>query len=155
MLVLIPCNEPHRHTEIDFRDWYKNRGVCLTDNLVNSEKSFIMSYQTISKNGCQFIAYSNQSIPWDISRNNVFNLLVAGKDVLAICAVPGLEQGIAYEIDAFMMTFKEQGTFLHYLKPTLNNHRFLFVKRLPAPSFVALGKPFSDKSDSFPAAGQR
>jgi hypothetical protein len=30
---LIPCNESHRHAEIDFRDEYKDRGVSLADDL--------------------------------------------------------------------------------------------------------------------------
>ena len=42
VVVLISCNDSHRHTEIDFRDGYENRGVCLADDLVNAEKSFVM-----------------------------------------------------------------------------------------------------------------
>ena len=87
--------------------------------------------------------------------NDVFDLLVAGEDVSAVCAVPGFEQGVTDEVDAFMMTFEEHGAFLNDLKPSLDDHGALFVKRPPAPSFVALGKPFPDKADSFTAAGQR
>ena len=64
------------------------------------------------------------------------------------------ELGITDKINAFMMAFEEHGTLLYYLKPLLNNHRTLFVKCPPAPSFVTLGKSFSDKTDSFSAAGQ-
>ena len=63
VVVLISCNDSHRHTEIDFRDGYENRGVCLADDLVNAEKSFVMSYEVISKNGCQILAYGNQRVP--------------------------------------------------------------------------------------------
>ena len=155
VVILIPCNESHRHTEIDFRDGYENRGVSLTDNLVNAEKSFIISYKGISKNVCQILADGNQSFPLNISSNHVFNLLVTGMDVFAVSTVPGFEQGVSYEIDAFVMAFEEHRTLLYYLKSSLNNHRTLFVKYPPAPSFVALGKSFSDETDSFPAAGQR
>ena len=93
-VVFIPCNESHRHTEIDFRNGDKNRGFCLTDHLVNSEVPFIMSYKAISKNGCQILTDCNQHIARDISGNHIFNSLVTGKDVLAVSTVPGLELGI-------------------------------------------------------------
>ena len=152
-VVLIPSNEPHSHPEIDFRDRYENRGVNLADHLVNAKKPFIMPYEDICKNGCQTLADSSQSVPRDISGYHILDILVTCKDISAVSAVPGFEQGITDEIYAFMMTFKEHGTFLYYLKPSLDYHRALFVKGSPAPSFVALGKTFPDKTDSFSAAG--
>ena len=119
IVVLIPCNEPHCHPEIYFRDGYENRGGSLTDHLVNAKKSFIMTYEGIRKNGGQTLADSSQSVTWDICGNNVFDILVTCKDISAVSAVPGFEQGIADEIHAFMMTFKEHGAFLYYLKPSL------------------------------------
>ena len=127
LLDLIPCNESHRHAEIDFRNGYKNGGVCPTDHLVNTEESFIMSYKGIGKNGCQILADSDQNLARDISCNNIFNLLVAGKDILVVNTVFGFEEGITEEIDAFMMTFKEQGTLLYYFKSSLNNDSPLFA----------------------------
>ena len=81
---MIPCNESHCHTEIYFRDRYENRGVSLTDHLVNAEKSFIVSYKGVSKNGCQILTDSIQRVSWDILSNHVFNILVTGKDVFAV-----------------------------------------------------------------------
>ena len=63
VVVLISCNDSHCHAEVDFRDWYESREVRLTDDLINSEKSFVMSYEGISKNGCQILAYGNQRVP--------------------------------------------------------------------------------------------
>ena len=119
MVVLIPCNESHCHPEIDFGDGNEKRGVSLADHLVNAEKSFVMSYESIRKNGCKTLADSSQSVPRDISGYHSLNLLVTCKDVSAVSAVPGFEQGITDEIYAFMMTFKEHGAFLYYFKPSL------------------------------------
>ena len=94
----------------------------MTDHLVNAKKSFIMTYEGIRKNGCQTLAYSSQSVTWDICGNNVFDILVTCKDISAVSAVPGFEQGITYEIDAFVMSFEEHGTFLYYLKSSLDYH---------------------------------
>ena len=152
IVVLISCNEPHSHPEIDFRDGNENRGVSLADHLVNAEKSFIMPYESIRKNGCQTLADSCQSVPRDISGYHILDILVTRKDIPAVRSVLGFEQGITYEVDAFVMTFEEHGAFLYYLKPSLDYHRALLVNGSPAPSFVALGKPFPDKSDSVPAA---
>ena len=91
-IVLISCNESHRHAEIDFRDGYKDRGGSLTYDLVNAEKSFIMSCEGVSKNACQFLADSNETLPRDISGNRIFNILVTCKDVFAVSSVPGFEQ---------------------------------------------------------------
>ena len=111
-----------------------------------------MSYEGIGKNGCKPLADSPERVPWDISCNNIFNVLVACEDVSAVCSVPGFEQGITDEVDAFMMAFEEHRTFLYYLEPSLDYHRTLFFNGFSAPSFVALGKPFPDKTDSFSAA---
>ena len=151
-IILIPCNEAHRHTEIDFRDGNKNRGVALTDHLVDAEKALIMSYEGVGENGYQTLADSNQCVPWDIFGNDVYNLLVACKDISAVCAVPGFEKGISDEIDAFMMALEEHSALHQYLKSSLNYHRTLLVKCPPAPTFVALGKTLSDKTDSLAAA---
>ena len=152
IVVLIPRNESHCHPEIDFRDGYENRGVCMTDHLVNAEISLIMTYEGIRKNGCHTLADSSQSVTWDICGNNVFDILVTRKDIPAVRSVLGLEQGITDEIDAFVVTFEEYGTFLYYLKPSLDYHRTLFAKGSPAPSFIAFGKSFPDKTDPVPAA---
>ena len=48
MVVLIPCDETHCHAKIDFRNWYKDRGINLADHLVNSEEAFIISYKGVS-----------------------------------------------------------------------------------------------------------
>ena len=122
IFVLIPRNESYCHPEIDFRDGHENRGVSLTDHLVNAKESFIMPYEGIRKNGCQALVDSSQSVMWDICGNYVFDILVTCKDISAVSAVPGFEQGITYEIHAFMMTFKEHGAFLYYLKPSLDYH---------------------------------
>ena len=119
MVVLIPCNESHCHPEIDFRDGYENRGVSLADHLVNAEKSFIMPYEGVRKNGYQIHADCSQSIPRDISGYHILNILVTCKDIPAVGSVPGFKQGITDEIYAFMMTFKEHGAFLYYFKPSL------------------------------------
>ena len=152
IVVLIPSNESHCHPEIDFRDGYENMGGSLTNHLVNAEKPFIMPYEGIRKNGGQTLADSSQSVTWDICGNNIFDILVTCKDISAVSSVPGFEQGIADEIDALVMAFEKHGAFLYDIKSLLDNHRTLFVKCPPAPSFVALGKPFSDKTDSFAAA---
>ena len=114
-----------------------------------------MAYKGIFKNRYQTLADSNQRISRYISGNDVFDILIAGQYVSAVSAVPGFEQGITDEIYAFMMAFEEHGTFLYYLEPLLDYHRTLFFNGFSAPSFVALGKPFPDKTDSFSAAGQR
>ena len=87
VVILIPSNEPHGHPEVDFRDGDEDRGVSLTDHLVNSEESFIMPCECIRKNGCQILADCSQCVARDVSGNNVFDVLVAGKDVSAVCAV--------------------------------------------------------------------
>ena len=111
-----------------------------------------MSYKGIGKNGSQILSDACQRVPGDISGNNIFYILVAGKEVSAVSAISGFKQGITDEIYAFMMAFEEHCTFLYYLKPSLNYHRPLFVKCPPAPSFVALGKHIPDKTEPFPAA---
>ena len=121
-------------------------------HLVNAEKSFMMPDKCISKNGCKTLTDSNQRVKGDISDNNVFDVLVTCKDISAISAVPGFKQGIADEIDAFMMAFEEHGTLLYYLESSFNYHGPLFVKCPSAPSFITFGKPSSDKADSLPAA---
>ena len=113
-----------------------------------------MSDKSITKNGYQTFADRSKSIPLDVSGNNVFDILITGKDIPAVSTVPGFEQGVTDEIDAFMMAFKEHGALLYYLELPLNYHGILFFNGSSAPSFVAFGKPFPDKADSFPAAGQ-
>ena len=90
MVVLIPCNEPHCHPEIDLRDGYKDRGVRLADHLVNSEESFIMPYKCIGKNIGQIFADICKRVSWDISGYYVFDILATCKNISAISAVPGL-----------------------------------------------------------------
>lgn len=64
----------------------------MADHLVNSEESLIMSYEGIRKNGCKPLADGPERVPWDIACNNIFDILVACKDVSAVCTVPGFEQ---------------------------------------------------------------
>ena len=97
-----------------------------------------MAYKGIFKNRYQILADSNQRISRYISGNDVFDILVTGEDVSAVCAVPGFEQGVTDEVDAFMMAFEEHCALLYNIKSSFNNHRPMFVKRPPAPSFVAL-----------------
>ena len=149
---MIPSNEPHSHPEIDFGDGNEKRGVSLADHLVNAEISLIMPNEAICKNGCQTLADSIQSVPRDISGYHILNILVTCKDIPAVRSVLGLEQGITDEIDAFVVTLEEHCTFLYYLKPSLDYHRTLFANGSPAPSFVAFGKSFPNKTDPFPAA---
>ena len=81
-----------------------------------------MAYKGIFKNRYQILADSNQRISRYISGNDVFDILIAGQYVSAVSAVPGFEQGIAYEIDAFMMAFEEHSAFLYYFKSSLDDH---------------------------------
>ena len=111
-----------------------------------------MPCKGVGKNGYKPLADSCQRVPRDVTGNDVFDILVAGKYVSAVGTVSGFEQGITDEVDAFVMTFEEHRTFLYYLKPSLDYHRALFVKCPPAPSFIALGKPFPYKADSFSTA---
>lgn len=129
-----------------------HRSLTHSFPLIRIEESFIMPDECIRKNGDQALADSSQRAAWDISGESVFNLFVTGENISAVSSVPGLEQGITDEIDAFMMTFKEHGAFLYYLKPPLDHHGTLLVNGSSAPSSIVLGKPFSDKADPFSAA---
>ena len=51
-----------------------------------------MSDKSITKNGYQTFADRSKSIPLDISGNNVFDILITGKDIPAVSTVPGFEQ---------------------------------------------------------------